>query len=54
MGKDWIVVSLIIVSVWQFFPFVVIGVLARLQTIPEELTTRPRLMAPIPGNASFM
>ena len=37
MGKDWIMVSLIMVSVWQFFPFVVIGVLARLQTIPEEL-----------------
>ncbi len=27
MGKDWIMMSLIIVSVWQFFPFVVIGVL---------------------------
>lgn len=37
MGKDWIMVSLIIVSVWQFFPFVVIGVLARLQTVPQEL-----------------
>lgn len=37
MGKDWIMASLILVSVWQFFPFVVIGVLARLQTIPEEL-----------------
>ena len=37
MGKDWIMVSLILVSVWQFFPFVVIGVLARLQTIPTEL-----------------
>jgi multiple sugar transport system permease protein len=37
MGKDWIMVSLIIVSVWQFFPFVVISVLARLQTIPDEL-----------------
>ncbi len=37
MGRDWIMVSLIIVSVWQFFPFVVIGVLARLQTIPNEL-----------------
>jgi multiple sugar transport system permease protein len=37
MGKDYIMVSLIIVSVWQFFPFVVLGVLARLQTIPEEL-----------------
>jgi multiple sugar transport system permease protein len=37
MGRSWIMVSLIIVSVWQFFPFVVIGVLARLQTIPQEL-----------------
>ena len=37
MGRNWIMVSLIIVSVWQFFPFVVIGVLARLQTIPQEL-----------------
>jgi multiple sugar transport system permease protein len=37
MGKDYIMLSLIIVSVWQFFPFVVIGVLARLQTIPSEL-----------------
>jgi multiple sugar transport system permease protein len=37
MGRDWIMVSLIIVSVWQFFPFVVLGVLARLQTIPNEL-----------------
>src|SRR5207253_3363691 len=25
------------ICVWQFFPFVVIGVLARLQTIPDEL-----------------
>jgi multiple sugar transport system permease protein len=37
MGRDWIMTSLILVSVWQFFPFVVIGVLARLQTIPREL-----------------
>ena len=37
MGRNWIMVSLIVVSVWQFFPFVVIGVLARLQTIPQEL-----------------
>jgi multiple sugar transport system permease protein len=37
MGRDWIMISLILVSVWQFFPFVVIGVLARLQTIPREL-----------------
>jgi multiple sugar transport system permease protein len=37
MGKDRIMVSLILVSVWQFFPFVVLGVLARLQSIPNEL-----------------
>jgi multiple sugar transport system permease protein len=37
MGRDWIMVSLIIVSVWQFFPFVLLAVLARLQTIPQEL-----------------
>jgi len=37
MGRDWIMVSLIVVSVWQFFPFVVIAILARLQTIPQEL-----------------
>ena len=37
MGRDWIMVSLVIVSVWQFFPFVLLAVLARLQTIPPEL-----------------
>jgi multiple sugar transport system permease protein len=37
MGRDWIMVSLILVSVWQFFPFVMLAVLARLQTIPPEL-----------------
>lgn len=37
MGKDWIMVSLILVSVWQFFPFVMLAVLARLQAIPSEL-----------------
>jgi multiple sugar transport system permease protein len=37
MGRDWIMVSLIAVSVWQFFPFVVLAVLARLQTVPTEL-----------------
>ena len=37
MGKDWIMASLIVMSVWQFFPFVVVAVLARLQTIPAEL-----------------
>ena len=37
MGRSWIMVSLILISVWQFFPFVVLAVLARLQSIPEEL-----------------
>src|SRR5262249_19164119 len=35
--------SLIAVSVWQFAPFVVIGVLARLQTIPFELYEAARV-----------
>ena len=37
MGRDWIMISLIAVSVWQFFPFVLLAVLARLQTIPPDL-----------------
>jgi len=37
LGADHIMLSLIIVSVWQFFPFVLLAILARLQTIPEEL-----------------
>lgn len=37
MSKDWIMSSLILVSVWQFFPFVMLAVLARLQAIPDEL-----------------
>jgi multiple sugar transport system permease protein len=37
LGKDYIMVSLVLTSVWQFFPFVVITYLARLQTIPPEL-----------------
>ncbi len=37
MGKDHIMTSLIIISVWEFFPFVVLSVLARLQTIPLVL-----------------
>ena len=36
-GREWIMVSLILVSVWQFFPFVLLAVLARLQTIPLDL-----------------
>jgi multiple sugar transport system permease protein len=37
MGHSYIMLSLIFISVWQFFPFVVLAVLARLQTIPDEL-----------------
>ena len=37
MSKDWIMTSLVLVSVWQFFPFVMLAVLARLQSIPHEL-----------------
>jgi len=37
MGHAYIMVSLILISVWQFFPFVVLAVLARLQTIPPDL-----------------
>jgi multiple sugar transport system permease protein len=37
LGKDYIMWSLILTSTWQFFPFVVIAYLARLQTIPPEL-----------------
>ena len=37
LGKDWIMPSLVIASVWQFFPFVVVTYLARLQTIAPEL-----------------
>ncbi len=36
-GPDYIMWSLILTSVWQFFPFVVVTYLARLQTIPPEL-----------------
>ena len=36
-GRDWIMVSLILISVWQFFPFVLLAVLARLQTIAPDL-----------------
>jgi multiple sugar transport system permease protein len=32
-----VMMTLILVSTWQFFPFVVIGVLARLQSIDQEL-----------------
>jgi multiple sugar transport system permease protein len=37
LSPRWIMVSLVVIGVWQFFPFVVISVLARLQTIDLEL-----------------
>ena len=37
LGPDWIMTALVVTSVWQFFPFVVVTYLARLQTIPPEL-----------------
>jgi multiple sugar transport system permease protein len=43
LGKDHIMASLIITSVWQFFPFVVVTYLARLQTIPPELYEAARV-----------
>jgi multiple sugar transport system permease protein len=36
-GQGTIMLSLILVSVWQFFPFVFLTILARLQVIPPEL-----------------
>ncbi len=37
LGPDHIMLSVIIMSIWQFFPFVLLSILARLQTIPPEL-----------------
>jgi multiple sugar transport system permease protein len=43
MPVDWLgsmpnaMISLVLVGAWKYFPFVVIAVLARLQTIPETL-----------------
>jgi multiple sugar transport system permease protein len=43
MPLDWLgsmpnsMVSIVLVGAWKYFPFVVIAVLARLQTIPEQL-----------------
>jgi multiple sugar transport system permease protein len=37
LGADHIMLSLIMMSIWQFFPFVLLSILARLQTIPPEL-----------------
>ncbi len=43
LGVDHVMTSLVIMSVWQFTPFVVVSVLARLQTIPPELYEAARV-----------
>jgi multiple sugar transport system permease protein len=43
LGRDFIMSSLILTSVWQFFPFVVVTYLARLQTVPPELYEAARV-----------
>ncbi|WP_084368076.1 sugar ABC transporter permease [Rhizobium sp. RU36D] len=49
MPVDWLgqmpntMLSVIVVGAWKFFPFVVIAVLARLQTIPEHLYEAARI-----------
>ena len=43
MAQDTIMLVLIAVSVWTFFPFVLVNVLARLQTIPPELYDAARV-----------
>ncbi len=37
LGPEHIMLSLILISTWTYFPFIVIGTLARLQTIDPEL-----------------
>jgi multiple sugar transport system permease protein len=37
LGDQWLMATTIFVAVWQFFPFVVISLLARLQTIDLQL-----------------
>jgi multiple sugar transport system permease protein len=49
---DNIMLTLILVSTWTFFPFVLIKVLARLQTISPSSATPPRSTARPPSPAS--
>jgi multiple sugar transport system permease protein len=49
-GRSYIMISLILVSVWQFFPFVLLAVLARLQSIPTELYAAARVDGSGPVN----
>ena len=43
LGPGYIMTALIVTSVWQFFPFVVVTYLARLQTIAPELYEAARV-----------
>lgn len=43
LGTDHVMTSLIAMSVWQFTPFVIVSVLARLQTVPLELYEAARV-----------
>ncbi len=43
LGIDHVMTSLVAMSVWQFAPFVVLSVLARLQSIPPELYEAARV-----------
>jgi multiple sugar transport system permease protein len=49
MPLDWLgsmpnaMISIVLVGAWKYFPFVVIAVLARLQTIPDELYEAARI-----------
>ena len=49
MPLDWLgsmpnaMISVILVGAWKYFPFVVIAVLARLQTIPDQLYEAARI-----------
>lgn len=49
MPLDWLgsmpnaMISIVLVGAWKYFPFVVIAVLARLQTIPGELYEAARI-----------
>jgi multiple sugar transport system permease protein len=43
LGVDHIMAALVVMSVWQFAPFVILTVLARLQTIPPELYEAARV-----------
>jgi multiple sugar transport system permease protein len=43
LGIEHMMTSLVAMSVWQFAPFVVVSVLARLQTVPPELYEAARV-----------